>query len=104
MPSLDEPLGFAQIEALALGVPVVVSDAGGLPETVVHGETGWIVRAGEVEAWAGAITEALSDPVRARAMAQQGRSFVEAHFSPRAYLARVELELDAARRSRGHAP
>jgi glycosyltransferase involved in cell wall biosynthesis len=97
MPSLEEPLGQSQIEALALGVPVVVSDAGGLPETVTHGETGWIAHAGDVEAWRGAIGDALADPQRARAMAQRGRAFVERSFAPEAFLAGLERQLALAR-------
>ncbi|HZM35535.1 MAG TPA: glycosyltransferase [Burkholderiales bacterium] len=97
MPSLEEPLGQSQIEALALGIPVVVSDAGGLPETVTHGETGWIARAGDIEAWCGMIDEALADPARARAMAQRGREFVERTFGPEAFLAGLEHQLALAR-------
>ena len=97
MPSLEEPLGQSQIEALALGVPVVVSDAGGLPETVTHGETGWIARAGDVEAWRSAIGEALADPARARAMAQRGREFVERTFAPDAFLSGLARQLALAR-------
>lgn len=96
MPSLDEPLGLAQVEALALGVPVAVSDAGGLPETVTHGETGWILRAGDVAAWRDGMLDALADPARARAMAQRGRSFVEATFAPQAHLAALRTELAKA--------
>ena len=97
MPSLEEPLGQSQLEALALGVPVVVSDAGGLPETVIHGETGWIARAGDAAAWRNAIDQALADPVRARSMAQRGREFVERSFAPEAFLAGLERQLALAR-------
>ncbi len=100
MPSLDEPLGLAQIEALALGVPVAVSDAGGLPETVVHGETGWILPAGDVPAWRAGIDEALSAPSRARDMAQRVCRFVEATFAPPAHLAALRSELARARAAR----
>lgn len=100
MPSLDEPLGLAQVEALALGVPVAVSDAGGLPETVTHGDTGWILRAGDVAAWRDGLADALADPARARAMAQRGRSFVEATFAPQAHLAALNAELAKARAAR----
>jgi glycosyltransferase involved in cell wall biosynthesis len=100
MPSLDEPLGLAQVEALALGVPVAVSDVGGLPETVTHGDTGWILRAGDVSAWRDGMVDALADPVRARAMAQRGRSFVEATFAPQAHLAALRAELAKAAAAR----
>jgi glycosyltransferase involved in cell wall biosynthesis len=100
MPSLDEPLGLAQVEALALGVPVAVSDAGGLPETVEHGRTGWVLPAGDVEAWEEGLAEALADPARARAMAERGRRYVEATFAPERFLAALQPQLEHARRSR----
>lgn len=41
--SKDEPLGLIPLEAAAHYTPAIVSNCGGLPETVVHGETGWII-------------------------------------------------------------
>ena len=52
VPSLwEEPFGRVVIEALAAGVPSVVSSHGGLPTTVLHGETGWIVPGDTVQDW-----------------------------------------------------
>ena len=73
MPSLSEGLGVAVLEAMAMGKPAVVSDAGGLPESVVHGETGLVVPAGDAEALAGGLTELLRDSERARRMGSVGR-------------------------------
>ena len=47
MPSTYEPLGMSQIEALGLGVPVVASRVGGIPETVEDRRTGLLVAPGE---------------------------------------------------------
>jgi glycosyltransferase involved in cell wall biosynthesis len=52
MPSTYEPLGMSQIEALALHCPVLASNTGGIPETVIHGQTGTLVEAGNAQAWA----------------------------------------------------
>ncbi|MGQ5524787.1 glycosyltransferase family 4 protein [Chitinimonas sp. PSY-7] len=87
MPSLYEPLGLSQLEALALGVPVAVSNTGGLPETVIHGKTGWVISPGDTAAWETGLTEALSNPTSARKMAMDGRKWVEATYSPEAHLA-----------------
>jgi glycosyltransferase involved in cell wall biosynthesis len=97
MPSLDEPLGLAHLEALALGIPVAVSDAGGLPETVTHGETGWIWRAGDVNAWRQGLKYALANPGLARTLAARGRTFVEAVFAPEPHLAALQAQLALAR-------
>jgi glycosyltransferase involved in cell wall biosynthesis len=81
MPSLYEAFGMAQIEALALGIPVVASRVGGIPETVEHLVSGLLVTAGNVPDWASALHEALSDPGRMRAMAQVGSQEVRRRFS-----------------------
>ena len=73
MPSFYEPLGMAQIEALALGVPVVASKIGGIPETIEHGKSGWLVEAGNAEAWINTLKIALSDKNNAKSMANQGK-------------------------------
>lgn len=91
MPSVYEPLGMSQIEALALGVPVIVSDAGGLPETVLADETGYVCPSPEqhdaLPAWVEAIARVLSDSAHARAMAGRGRERVLAQFDLSANLA-----------------
>ncbi|MEX0750109.1 MAG: glycosyltransferase family 4 protein [Dehalococcoidia bacterium] len=69
------------MEAAARGRAVIVSDLGGLPELVKHGETGLVFRAGDTPALAGAIDELAGDPPRARAMGVNARSFIEERFS-----------------------
>jgi glycosyltransferase involved in cell wall biosynthesis len=81
MPSLSEPLGMSQIEALSLAVPVVASRTGGIPETVLDGETGVLVEPGDVAAWAAALDAALTDPSRMREMAARGAVDVRRRFS-----------------------
>jgi glycosyltransferase involved in cell wall biosynthesis len=67
MPSTYEPLGMSQIEALALHCPVLASNTGGIPETVIHGQTGTLVEAGNAQAWADAIASALDAMPQQRA-------------------------------------
>ncbi len=95
MPSLVEPLGMAQIEALSLGVPVVASHVGGIPETITHLKTGVLIAAGDIEAWTEGLAWALGKPEAMRAMASAGREDVLARFSVDSNVTRF-LELIAA--------
>ena len=79
-PSLREGLGLAVLEAMAMARPVVVSDAGGLPESVAHGETGLVVPAGDAGALANALVNLLSDRGRAKQMGVAGRERALAHY------------------------
>ena len=63
---------------------VVASRAGGLPDKVIPGVTGWLVPPGNEEALAGAIGKALADTARLHAMGNAGRALVEKEFSWRA--------------------
>ena len=76
-----EGLGVVLIEALRAGVPVVGSNIGGIPDVVVHGETGWLVPSGHVEALAGAIEEVLTSPSEALRRVRKGRERVDERFS-----------------------
>jgi glycosyltransferase involved in cell wall biosynthesis len=49
MPSEKESFGLAALEAMACEVPVVSSDAGGIPELNIHGKTGFISRIGDIQ-------------------------------------------------------
>jgi glycogen synthase len=80
-PSIYEPFGLINLEAMACGTPVVASRVGGIPEVVVDGETGWLVPPGDAAALAEALRVSLADPTRARRMGEAGRRRVEAHFS-----------------------
>ena len=52
IPSAQESFGLAALEAMACQVPVISSNAGGLPEVNIHGETGFLANVGDVEAMA----------------------------------------------------
>ncbi|HEY7728762.1 MAG TPA: glycosyltransferase [Candidatus Eisenbacteria bacterium] len=66
-----EGMGTAILEAMAAGLPVVGVRVGGIPEIVVHGETGLLVPAREPGALAAALAELAGDPSRRRAMGER---------------------------------
>lgn len=78
-PSVYEPLGIVNLEAMACGTAVVASAVGGIPEVVEHGRTGLLVPYEEADprgfeaALAAAVNEVVGDRARARAMGEAGR-------------------------------
>jgi len=94
-PSIYEPFGIINLEAMACGTPVVASAVGGIPEIVVHEETGLLVPYAKISPensepadpnefsrdLAAAIDRLLSAPGRMESMRQKARKRVEEHFS-----------------------
>lgn len=80
----------AALEAMAAGRPVVARAVGALPETVVDGETGFLVADESPATVATALTAILADPARARAMGEMGRRRAAAEFSPERSVTLVE--------------
>jgi alpha-maltose-1-phosphate synthase len=79
-PSVYEPLGIVNLEAMACGTAVVGSRTGGIPEVVADGETGLLVPPGEPAPLGAALNVLIQDPDRAEAMGQAGRKRVVAEF------------------------
>jgi L-malate glycosyltransferase len=81
LPSQSESFGLSALEALASGVPVVGSRAGGLVEVIKQGETGILCDVGDVDGMAAASVEILSSPTRWQAMSEAAAADARARFS-----------------------
>ncbi|WP_448562025.1 glycosyltransferase family 4 protein [Trichothermofontia sp.] len=80
-PSLYEPFGIVALESFAARVPVVVSNAGGLPEVVQHGKTGIVTWANSPDSLAWGILEILKNPDYARQLVENAYQDLERRFS-----------------------
>ena len=80
-PTLYEGSSIVTLEAMAHRRAVIASRAGGLPDKVIPGTTGWLVPPGNEDALAAAISKALADPARLDAMGAAGRALVDKEFS-----------------------
>jgi len=80
MPSISESFGVAALEASAMGIPVVASNVGGIPDAVVDGKTGFLVPPKRPAAIAAAIIELIERPDLRLSMGQAGRKFVAENY------------------------
>jgi L-malate glycosyltransferase len=71
-PSLEEGLGTSVLDAMAMGIPVVASQVGGIPELLVSGQQGFLAKPGEVNAMVSHCLALLKDPLLRKQMGQEG--------------------------------
>jgi glycosyltransferase involved in cell wall biosynthesis len=81
MSSVQEGLGTAVLDALALGKPVVAAKSGGIPEIIKNGESGLLVAPADPKALSEGITRMLTDDELANRMARTGKSVVKQKFT-----------------------
>ena len=81
VPSREEPLGNATLEAMATGLPVVGTLTGGIPEMIEDEQTGLLVQVNDPDSLANALNRLLEDPELARTLGQAGRVRCEQIFS-----------------------
>ncbi len=82
MPSLYETFGIGVVEAMRMGVPVVASLAGALPEHIQHDVTGRLIPPGNSDALAQEIRILLDAPRERKRLAQAARVYVQGRFTP----------------------
>lgn len=92
LPSAAEPFGLVLLEAMALGLPVVATRAGGPVEIVADGDTGLLVKPGDAGELAEALTCFLGNPAWARGLGTAGRRRFLTHFTV-GHMARRMLEV-----------
>jgi glycosyltransferase involved in cell wall biosynthesis len=81
LPSYDEGLPMAMLEAMAVGKAVVVTPVGGIPEAVKHRQNGLLVAPGDVNALVSALSETLQDRLLCKTMGANARNTIKLHFS-----------------------
>jgi N-acetyl-alpha-D-glucosaminyl L-malate synthase BshA len=74
IPSQSESFGLSALEAMACEVPVISSSVGGLPELVVHGQTGYIAEIGDIERMSKYAVDLLTNESKYKLFAQASRN------------------------------
>jgi glycosyltransferase involved in cell wall biosynthesis len=86
-----EPLGLVTYEAYDYGKPVLAAAAGGLSETILPGETGWVHTPGDAQQLADQIVEALNHPEECQRRGTNGRNWLQQHTRTEDWLDEFDL-------------
>jgi glycosyltransferase involved in cell wall biosynthesis len=96
LPTEAEAFGIAAVEAAAAGLPAIVTDVGGLTDVVAEGETGYLIRPGDVQTLVARLGLLASDPGLRLRLGRAARARAEARFDARKNAARIVEILRAA--------
>jgi len=80
MPSQSESFGLSALEAMSCGIPVVSSSVGGLPELVIHNETGYIAEIGDIERMAKYVIDLLTNEKKYKIFSKNSRERAVKYF------------------------
>lgn len=94
IPSLNEGLPNLANEAQSSGVPVLGTDAGGIKESVIHGETGLIVAKNNVKTLKDGLDWFIKNPEKIRTLGENGRKRMLEHFTWERYVSKMETEIN----------
>jgi len=89
LPSYIEGMPLAMLEAMAYGLPVIVTDVGSIPEVVTDGVEGFLIKPGDLEALAECIMRLWTDPALRQRMGAAGRTRVKSGYTVDVMTARV---------------
>jgi len=96
LPTEAEAFGIAAVEAAAAGLPAIVTDVGGLTDVVVDGETGFLIRPGDVQTLVARLRILAADPGLRVRLGRAARARAESRFDARKNAARIVAILRAA--------
>jgi glycosyltransferase involved in cell wall biosynthesis len=88
--SESESFCLSILEAMCFGCPSVASSVGGIPEVIENNLTGLLVPFGDVDAYAGAVTDLIRDPARRTALGRAAQQRAREHFSTDTIVPRYE--------------
>lgn len=98
-PSISESFGLAIIQAMGMGIPVVATTTGGIPEVVTTGKSGFLVPASSPKALAQGVLELLRDPEMAKKMGEIAREDVKIKFNLKDMIEKTETLYEAVAES-----
>ncbi len=96
LPTRADCYSLVAMEAMSCGLPVVISNLGGIPEIVADGETGILLEPGDYDSLVSALDSLVTDTSRRQAMGQAALTRARAHFNCRVNLGRILEAMKAA--------